>query len=389
MRAWMLAMALVGPAASPEYVVAPDGRPGNAGTREAPWDLASAIVRKVEPGATIWVRGGEYRGKFEIRLAGTEAAPIRLRAVPGERASIVDSGLTVAQGTDYLWLEGLEIAGTTPVEQRVTDSTGSWPKDLAGTNGLTIHAGRGCKYLNLVIHDNVLGGVGWWIGSVDSEMYGCIIYNNGWKAPDRTHGHCIYVQNKDGVKTIRNCILTVPAWGGSYTMHAYGSKAAYIDNFTIEDNIAYERGPFLVGGGRPSHQIRVARNLLHGIGMQVGYGAQNEDCEVRDNLVVGGKITIQKYNKVVDQGNQFDTPGRAVLLPNQYDPARAHVAIFNPSKAAVTALPVGTLLKPGDGYRLLDPKDVYGKPVAEGKVEGASIPVPTPGEFAAYVLVKP
>ncbi|MBI3858025.1 MAG: right-handed parallel beta-helix repeat-containing protein [Planctomycetes bacterium] len=375
--------------AQQQYTVAPDGKAENAGTKEAPWDLESALSRKIEPGSTIWVKGGTYQGKFQIKTAGTEAAPIQVRGAAGERVTILNSGIDVLQGTDYLWLRDLEIVGDAPVEKRVSDQTGSWPKDLPGTNGLTIHAGKGCKFINLVIHDNLLGGVGWWIGSTDSEMHGCIVYNNGWKAPDRTHGHCIYVQNRDGVKTITNCILTVPEWGGSYSMHAYGSKNAYVDNFVIEDNITYERGRFLVGGGRPSDHIRVARNYLHGVDMQIGMTKENEDCEIRDNVVVNGKIAINNYKKAVDEGNVRELPAsKAVLIPNKYDPARAHVAIYNGAKAASVALDVSKVLKPGDSYVLLDPKDVYGKPLLEGKVEGAAIQVPMSGEFAAFVMVK-
>ncbi|HVE40659.1 MAG TPA: right-handed parallel beta-helix repeat-containing protein [Planctomycetota bacterium] len=373
---------------APEYVVAPDGKADNAGTKESPWDLASALGRKLDPGSTIWIRGGTYTGEFQVRLAGTEAAPIQVRGVAGERVTILNCGIAVVPGADYVWLRDLEIASNVPIEKRVTDQTGSWPKDLPGSAGIVIHAGKGCKFINLVIHDNPMGGVGWWIGSTDSEMHGCDIYNNGWKAPDRTHGHCIYVQNKEGVKTISNCILTVPSWGGSYSMHAYGSKKAFIDNFVIEDNIAYERGPFLVGGGSPSHRIRVARNYLHGVGMQIGYGAENEDCEIRDN-VVPSTITIQKYKTVVDEGNVRSLPAaKAIVIPNKYDPARAHVAVYNGAKAALVPVDVSTFLKPGDGFRLLDPKDVYGKPLLDGHVDGASIPVPMAGEFAAFVLIK-
>jgi len=390
MRALIAAVLMLSPSTA-DYYVAPDGKPGNAGSKDSPWDLATAISggRKIEPGSTIWVRGGTYTGKFQARLAGTEAAPIQLRGVAGERAVLLNCGMQVDQGSDYLWIRDLEIAGDAPIEKRVTDQTGSWPKDLPGSAGIEIRAGRGCKFINLVIHDNLLGGVGWWAGSTDSEMHGCILYNNGWKAPDRTHGHCIYVQNQEGVKTISNCILTVPEWGGSYTMHAYGSKKAYVDNFAIEDNIAYERGPFLIGGGRPSNHIRVARNYLHGIPLQVGMTKENEDCEVRDNIVARGKISINNYKKVVDEGNVRELPAsKSVLIPNKYDPARAHVAVFNGAKAAQVALDVSTLLKPGDAFRLLDPKDVYGKPVLEGKIEGPTLSIPMNGEFAAFVLVK-
>jgi hypothetical protein len=49
---------------------------------------------------------------------------------------------------------------------------------------------------------------------------------------------------------------------------------------------------------------------------------------------------------------------------------------------------VGAFLKPDDAFRLLDPKDFYGKPVFRGKCAGATIAVPVSGEFAAFVVVK-
>ena len=372
-----------------DYFVSADGKPGNAGTREAPWDLESALSRKIEPGSTIWIRGGTYTGKFQVTLAGTEAAPIQVRGAVGERVTILNCGIALVKGADYVWLRDLELAGDLPVEQRVTPQTGSWPTGFAGSGGLSVSAGRGCKFINLVIHDNVLGGVGWWVESTDGEMHGCILYNNGWKAPDRTHGHGIYVQNRTGVKTISNCILTVPAWGGSYTMHAYGSKNAYVDNFVIEDNIAYERGPFLVGGGRPSNHIRIARNYLHGVNLQIGMTTENEDCEVRDNVVANGKISINNYKQVVDEGNVRELPAsKAILLPNKYDPGRAHLAIYNGARAAEVAVDVSRVLKGGDKYALLDPKNVYGPPLEIGRVQEPSIRIAMTGEFAVFVLVK-
>lgn len=380
------------------YYVSPEGKAENPGTREEPWDLLSTLQggRKPEPGSVIWVRGGTYKGrpdvdkgKFVVRIAGKEGAPVIVRGYPGERATILDSGVLVLPPADYLWLWDLEIAGSTPVEKRETRQTGSWPSDLPGSDGLTIQTGKGCKFVNLVIHDNVLGGVGWWIGSTDSEFHGCVIYGNGWRAPDRGHGHCIYTQNKEGTKTVSGCIFTVP-FDGSYTLHAYGSSRAYVDNYVVEDNIAFQRGPFLVGGGRPSHNIKVARNYLHGIGMRIGYGAQNEDCEVRENVVAAGGLTIQKYKTVVDEGNLTkEVPGsKSVVIPNRYDPGRAHVAAYNGSKAAEVEVKVDPFLKPGDSFRLLAALDVYGKPVLEGKCEGETLKVPLTGEFAAFLLLR-
>src|SRR5213078_3276221 len=59
-----------------------------------PWNLATALSGgngKVQPGDTVWLRGGTYAGQFRSTLTGTAAAPIVVRQYPGERA-IIDGG---------------------------------------------------------------------------------------------------------------------------------------------------------------------------------------------------------------------------------------------------------------------------------------------------------
>ena len=62
---WLSADAAPPPATekAPAYYVAVDGKPGNSGTHESPWDILSALGGKqvVAPGATIYLRGGTYR----------------------------------------------------------------------------------------------------------------------------------------------------------------------------------------------------------------------------------------------------------------------------------------------------------------------------------------
>jgi hypothetical protein len=374
-----------------EHFVGPQGMASNPGTREAPWDLASALAgtHPVASGDVIWVRGGTYQGQFAVKLTGKDGAPIHVRAYPGERATVLNSTLFVTPPASHVWLWDLELTCSHTRAQREIQEPGSSPKALPADfgDGLNVSAGTGCKYINLVIHDT-RQGISFWIGGIDSEVHGCLIYDNGWKAPDRGHGHCIYTQNRDGIKTISQCILSA-LYPGAYTMHAYGSERAYVDNYRIEDNIAYQEGPFLIGGGRPSHHIQVFRNQLFGIPMRLGYGAQNEDCELRDNIIAKGSLTISKFQTVVEENNLQQLPERkAVLIPNKYDPRRAHLAIYNGAKAPSVAVDVTPFLKAGDGFRLLHPKDFFGKPVLEGRCRGATIRVPMTGEFAAFVLVK-
>ena len=110
---------------------------------------------------------------------------------------------------------------------------------------------------------------------------------------------------------------------------------------------------------------------------------------MRDIVIAGGKLSIEKFRNVVDEGNVRELPReRAVLIPNRYDSRRAHVAILNGAGAREVPVAVAPFLKPGDTYRLLDPKDVFGKPVLAGTCEGEQIRVPVAGEFAAFVIVK-
>jgi len=388
-----------------EWYAAPGGKPDGQGTKDAPWDLESALSgrQKLAPGDTLWLLGGTYKhpdrklgsAGFVVRLAGQKDRPIVVRTLPGQRVT-VDGGLSVQEPSTWLWIRDLEILVSENFSMsRTVDDPGSSPASYNRPwGGLNVHAGEGCKYVNLLIHDNAQG-ISWWKGSTESEVYGCIIYDNGWKAPDRGHGHAIYTQNQSGVKTVADCIMT---GGYGYTLHAYGSSQAYVDNYRVEGNICYDAGTFLIGGGRPSHNIRAAENYLFNVNMQVGYAAPyNEECEIRDNLIVGGGLQINKYKKVVQEGNLVldkndprpkDPDLRIVLRPNRYDPSRANLAVFNwAKKPAVEVLPK-SFLKAGDRYRLMNPREFFGKPVASGTFDGQAIRVPVDGEFAAFVVLK-
>jgi hypothetical protein len=148
--------------------------------------------------------------------------------------------------------------------------------------------------------------------------------------------------------------------------------------------------------------------------MQIGYSAPyNEDCEIRYNHIFRAGLTINKYRKVVNEKNEIRPTGQKVApglekppigdstmwAPNRYDRNRFHLAIaYDPvtSPTGKTRREVRVsfiTLKEGDKYCLLDPRDFYGKPVAEGtvKVGKSLVPefsVPMKAEFAAFVVVK-
>jgi hypothetical protein len=378
-----------------DWYVSPDGRAENPGTRDSAWDIASALDgrREVRPGDTLYLREGTYRRRphelLDVRVVGAPERPVCVRPVPGQRVRI-DGGLAVQSPSAYVWIRDLEVFVSEPLPATPV-SPGSSPADLDRPwGGLHLHGGRHCKYVNLVIH-HCNQGISCWKGEIDAEIYGCILYGNGWLGVDRGHGHCIYTQNDEGVKTISNCIMTCP-YEGSYTMHAYGSERAYVNNYALTENICYGRGPFLVGGGRPSHGIRVFRNYLYGVDMRIGYDAPyNEDCEVRDNVIANGRLTIANYRTATQEGNLIvESDGRpagakAVLLPNRYDPNRAHLAVYNWDKAGAANVETGGFLRDGETAALLDPTSPSGDPVATAICRNGRIRVPVRGEFTVFL----
>ncbi|HKQ80515.1 MAG TPA: hypothetical protein VJ810_42870 [Blastocatellia bacterium] len=283
----------------PDIYVAPKGSPNGKGTLEHPLDLATVLAPRspARPGATIWLRGGVYRGAFTSYLSGSAQSPITLRQYPGERATIDGAGtpgppLTINGG--YAIYHGFEVVNSSPdrVHERPT-----------GVNVLGHHV----KLINLVVRDNGIG-IGFWAPAIDSEIYGCVIHRNGWQgpAPDRGHGHGVYGQNAEGMKRIVNNII-FDQYG--YGIHNY-TQAGELKGFHIEGNIIFDNGStstpndagfpnILVGGFSPAERITITNNYtyypdsIYATNVWLNYSAKNnQDVTLDGNYIAGGNSPL-------------------------------------------------------------------------------------------------
>ena len=86
--AWLVAAMLCVAALQPvhaarDYYVSADGSANNRGTADSPWDLRTALAGAngaIQPGDTVSLLNGTYRGHFAVGVSGTAGSPITFKA---------------------------------------------------------------------------------------------------------------------------------------------------------------------------------------------------------------------------------------------------------------------------------------------------------------------
>lgn len=311
--------------------IPPYGTSAGNGTDSAPWDLATALAgghgHALQPGDTVWIRIGTYVGSFQTHLAGQPGNPIVFRGYPGERATI--NGSLAAEGSD-LTFWGFEIMQTNPltIVDRVLEAN--------TVNG---------RFVNLVLHDAGFSGVSMAAGSGSGvELYGCIIYNNGFR-DNIDHG--IYAHNNTGgTKYITDNVFFNNFARG---IQIYEGGDTTIHNFDVEDNIAFNNGT--ISGGLSSEvnllisapavtSGMIAKNNLlffspgaDGVQIRLGnYDTSdsanfNKSIDLEGNYAAGGNLGLEmqyQWAQATILNNTFvGTPGSDVVhtggpLPGLY-----------------------------------------------------------------------
>lgn len=167
------------PSITPDFVVAPNGDNGAAGTVAAPFRTIEHAIWRAQPGDVIFVREGVYSGQVNIWKGGAAEAPVTVMAYPGERPIIDGAGTgantdLVVIGASHVRFEGFEVRGAT-------------------RSGISVWSASDVAVVDNLIHDAVRGGI--WVGSdrlgVSSGhlIEGNVIYNTAlenapWNSSD-------------------------------------------------------------------------------------------------------------------------------------------------------------------------------------------------------------
>jgi uncharacterized protein YjdB len=427
------------------YYVAPGGSSSGDGSASKPWDLTTAFNGgggRVQPGDTIWLRGGTYLGKlFFVNTNGTPGNLITFRQYPGERATL--NGEVDLRG-NYTALQGFEILNTT----NSVDVNAFW-------NG-----GTGNKAINMVLHDALGQGVAEYDpGAHQSEIYGCIVYNNGQHF---VNDHGMYIKN-DAAFGRKYILDNVVFNNWSFGIHVYGEPPQHTEDVTEVGNVSFNNGSigdatrydfdYLIGGLVPVRGIVFTGNYQYrqgGLGgaADFGYhaGQPNGDITVGNNYFAGGQVALQTWATATVTGNAMYGAGASVngstsivnlqgstsgytmsgntaygdptapswtynatqttfgnwttltgltnagayagtaptgllvaVRPNKYEPGRANIIVYNWAQQSTVSVNVSTILKLGDHYVVQNVQDFYGTPVATGTYDGSTLQLPTGG----------
>lgn len=314
------------PQTSQVFYAAPNGSAAGDGSINNPWDLQTALDPNdnvIFPGATIWLRGGVYRlptssRQFFSTLRGSATDPIKVASYPGEWA-VIDGNVSYSTAKNktmivthgmHTWYMNFEITNTETSNRKINIPSSN-PNERRG-NAID-DFGKFNKYINLVIHDTGQG-IGSWATAENSEYYGNIVYNNGWDAPDRKHGHGNYIQNNVGTKIIEHNMFF-----NNFEMNSQtgGSSAAAAINLSFFENTFSNGG--MAWRGPVMRNFRAIGNKFYGSKLKVGdeVSPSYESAEVRDNYAMGGAQLFEFSSLVTFENNEvwdIDPTGKDLAI---------------------------------------------------------------------------
>jgi len=307
----------------------PDGTPQGDGSLGNPWDLATAFLPgRVVPGGTLWLRGGDYENIPDgSDISGTEFAPVVVRSVPDEWAVFKLHSSWRPSG-EWVVYRDFEIVGE--LGTRVSQIPGSGAPDLNRTP--FIPQGSHQKYINLVIHDLLANGMGTVRGEYeDFEIYGCIIYYNGWIAPDRTHGHGLYLQSGtlENVHPLAKIAANNIIWGNAHTGIQLFGSSAFINNVELDRNVVWASGSAAITAraGQPMQNISVTNNEVYRANVLLGGTTGREmSLILTNNILTGGLFAVQvrSWDTLTLQDNFIWAPVLSThfIAPDPWDTTR-------------------------------------------------------------------
>lgn len=232
------------------------------GTLQRSWDLQTALNQKTEVvngGDFIWLHEGVYSGRYVSILSSTILNK-NITIMPFNNQKVIINGNVVSNKSSVLEVRGKQVT----FKNIEITFLGEYSRNQNGANfqkvdGINHTNGAGCKFINLIIHNNPGSGFGSWKRTADTEINGCMIFNNGYYSAKRGSGVGIYVQNSsEQTRLIKNNIIFNNYYKG-VEVWSDNRKAteAYVKNITLDNNVIFNSA---LVTGIPKDNLIIATN---------------------------------------------------------------------------------------------------------------------------------
>ncbi len=316
--------------------VAPNGQDTAAGTEDAPFGTLAQALSIVQPGQTIYLRGGIHRtpGPLEITTSGTADRPITLAGYPAERA-ILDASLG------------------SPDRPYITHRAAHWAVrgfDLMRAPGLAVlcESCRNTVFQGLSIHDN--GGTGLLLrgpDTVDNQVLDSDFHHNRDRGGEDADGLAVGPGSGTGT-VIRGCRtynnsddglavadfaapVTIDAtwsfgngvnrWGLPATGSGHGFDLGSAAAHRVTRSAAWKNnGHGFTASGAAPHDLS-ADTAFRNAGD--GFAFPSSPARLRDNLSMGNREQVVLADTGQEDGNTWNEQGWSTDVLRSLDPAGA------------------------------------------------------------------
>lgn len=209
----------------------------------------------------------------------------------------------------------------------------------------------------------------------------------GWRRPSQVKFRKNYL--------VRSALLVQWFWGEGEILYKQTKPNQFTKNeFYLPTNnhhIYFVTSAYLAAGrceGCPAIKAKdTFNNNKYSTPFQATFFADNLDL---------GTVNMSQWRSATGQaGNSFDlasnevplpTTNKVVVLRNDYEAGRAHVAIFNWEAASNVTVNLSSFVANGSSIKILDPRNAFGTPIYSGTYNGP-VTIPTGGaEFNAFLV---
>ena len=310
---------------------APFGNDAAAGTQAFPYQTPQRLADKLQPGQTGCLMEGTYSkevtGPYVLRMSrgGIAGAPITIRSVPGQRATL--RGIVfVVDGAHHVTLSNLNFDGRRPVPDNTVSIQVMADDTIIEDSDITNNAQAICM---------VLGSPGW--GEAERTIIRRNVFHDcgGF---DNYLEHSVYVEWTKDVLVTDNLFLR----SGAYAVHMY----PWAQRTTVTHNVMADNGGGAIFAGEAeaaSSNNLVSQNVITGSfgrpGIHSGWGgAAGVGNLASTNCLFSnpkGHVDVQSGG-FTSTGNVIANPGYANKLAGDYrlDPASPCLAVVGYDTAA-------------------------------------------------------